>query len=95
MRGDPTKDTSILQIVGVLVRIMDLLFENDIYLSDKGKEALFKAIKDVLPYIGVSCYVGLGEGAIVALVMNLDLEDKDAIEIMQRTIRYCKLWGFA
>lgn len=75
--------------------ISEVLKEQNIELSEKGIEAMYLAMKDVLHVDTLPQLVVLSEQAIVRVVMLWELQDKDAIDIMQKTIRYCKLWGFA
>lgn len=72
------------------MKIQDLLRENNITLSSKGRACLILAIKDVYPILKI-----MDERVVGRFIWAYDLNDEDCLRILHLTIRYAKLWAFS
>ena len=73
------------------MKLIEYLQENRFKISDKGRSAMAKAIKEVFPTVDD----GTPDFKLVARVLVWELPEKDCLAILQLTARYAGLWAFA
>lgn len=70
--------------------LQDFLKENNFKLSDKGKECICLAIKNIYPNLNA----GHHDDLYINLVRCMDLPKQDLIRILELTIRYARCYIF-
>ena len=69
-----------------------ILKDNDIELSEKGREAFIKAARDVFPNILIQ---EAHDNEVFEFFMYGEITEKQCMELLGRTIRYAKVWEFS
>lgn len=74
------------------MRLIEILQENESKLSDKGRSAMARAIREVFPTLNDD---QVPDYKVVGRALVYDLSEEDCLKILQLTARYAGLWVFA
>lgn len=72
------------------MRIIDLLQNNELSLSEKGLRSMIRAFQYVCPDLRA-----LTSDEDIAYLIVYDLPEEDCLKVLQLTVKYANLWAFA
>lgn len=74
------------------MRLIEVLQENESKLSEKGRSAMARAVREVFPTLNDP---QVPDTVVVGRALVYDIADEDCLKILELTARYAGLWAFA